>query len=181
MDGMAVPSEVYQGINFVAEVDCTKYPSSDYTGKLTLSKAGESNIVITGNAASNGNAHEFSATAATTATWPAGAWSWTATAELGANAYLITTGTLTISALNGQTNALMDAKAALAEAEVELRAAQVRASSYSIKDRSLSRVSLNDLRGVVDYWRNRVKQLQAADDRACGRGNRSITYGAFRR
>jgi hypothetical protein len=182
MGRMAVPSTVFRSITFLAEVACEAYPPTNYTGSLRLSQAGQSDIVIAGSDKGDGKTFVFTAAAATTATWGLGSWFWTVTAAAGGDVFVVATGSLTVAALNTVTTDLQAAINSLAEAEAELKArVEGKAQSYSIKDRSLSRMSVAELMTAISYWRRRVQDLAAAQTCGTAKGNPRITYGSFSR
>lgn len=77
-------------------------------------------------------------------------------------------------------NELLDAMAYLDAAEVELAARVTgKPSSYSIKDRSLTRASVSELKSIIKYWTAKITSLKAADARRKGGVSRKITHTRF--
>lgn len=176
---MPVPNLIYQGTTFAADIVCPQRPPTEWTGTLRLTKTGQPDINIIGTG--SGNKYTFTATPAQTEGWLAGRWNWAFIVTDGTNTFLQANGSLTVAEINGSATELEAAKDALTEVREALKQASGQASSYSIKDRSLSRRSVQELLQLESYWVRRVQDLQAQVDSKCNTktGNRRITYGAF--
>jgi hypothetical protein len=177
---MAVPEIVYKGTTFTATIVCVQNPPPTWVGELRLTRTGASDIVIAGTDGGDGKTHVFTVAAAVTATWTAAVYNWSFLVTSGATVILKQQGQLEVQAINGTVTELVAAKNNLAAAEAEMvERTTGKPQSYSIKDRSLSRMSLTELMATVSYWRRRVKEL--TDEQQCSetRGNRRITYGSF--
>ena len=113
--------------------------------------------------------------------WAAGFYSWLFIVTDETDTFEVASGTIEIVALDSTGDALGDAKTYLEQAETELAArSSGKASSYSIKDRSLTRMSVTELLNAISYWRRRVTELEKALSQSkCKRSQRRITYGRF--
>lgn len=176
---MPVPNTVFQGTTFEADIVCPQRPPSAWTGTLRLTKTGQTDINIIGSGV--GNKHIFTATPAQTQTWLAGRWNWTFLVTDGTDVFVIHQGSLTVAEINGAETALEAAKDAIHEVREALKQASGQPSSYSIKDRSLTRRTVDELLKLESYWQRRIQDLQADVDAKCNTktGNRRITYGRF--
>jgi hypothetical protein len=178
---MGVPATVYQGTTFQAELNCPKYSNTIYTGKLLLTRTGEDDIEIVGTSGSSQWQYLFTATATETADWTAGSWNWSFIVTDGTDVFVSATGSILVEEINGKQSELDAAKASLVEVRAALAVASGQSTSYNIKDRSLTRRSVEDLLRLESYWLRRVQELEI--DAACKlkRGNRRITYATFTR
>lgn len=156
------------------------YDSADgFSASYKLNATGLSTITIT--ATLSGTDLSVDVKPATTTSWAAGTYAWYLTATDGTDTFELDSGTITILAENATGNDLLDAKSYLADAETELAARTTgKAESYSIKDRSLTRASAEELMKIIAYWRQRVSQLEDTERIAKGRKSNRITLARFR-
>ena len=179
---MPVPETVYQGTTFAADIVCHQYPPEVWSGELRLTRAGETDISLTGTDAGDGKTHIFTATPAVTDTWAAGQWNWAFIATDGTDAYLVQRGSLAVEEINGTATDLQAAKDKLTAAEAELEA-RVSGKPYMLnwRDSSITRMTTAELMDAIAYWRRKVNELQRAADLVCPTktGNRRITYARF--
>lgn len=155
------------------------YDSADgYTASYVLNAAGLSTINIS--ATLTGKSLTVDAKPATTTGWAAGTYAWYLKVTDGTDTFEVDTGTIKIIAENATGNDLIDARAYLASAETELAARTTgKAESYSIKDRSLTRASAEELMAIISYWRKRVTTLEDQERARKGKASKRITYARF--
>jgi hypothetical protein len=123
-------------------------------------------IVIVGTA--DGDAHRTGVTAATTATWTAGEYSWSAYVHLAGEHYTVDKGTVTLlpnlstaTAYDGRSRAqtaLEDAEAALAS----YQASGGRVKRYAIAGREMEFGDGGAILKEISYWRIQVTREEAA-------------------
>lgn len=156
------------------------YSADDgWSASYVLNAAGLSTITIS--TTGSGNDFTVDVKPSTTSTWAAGTYAWYLKVSDGTDTYEVDTGTIEILAENATGNDLLDARSYLDDAETELQArVSGKASSYAIKDRSLTRASVEDLMKIVTYWRKRVNSLEDAERRRKGKTSNRITYARFR-
>lgn len=156
------------------------YDSADgYSASYVLNAAGLSTITIS--ATLSGTTLTVDAKPATTTSWAAGTYAWYLKVTDGTDTFEVDSGTIKILAENATGNDLLDAKSYLADAETELAARTTgKAESYSIKDRSLTRASAEELMQIIAYWRKRVSVLEDQERIAKGRKSNRITLARFR-
>lgn len=156
------------------------YSAADgWSASYVLNATGLSTITIS----TTGSGNEFTVDTkpSTTGSWSAGTYAWYLKVSDGTDAYEVDSGTIEIIAENATGNDLLDARSYLDDAETELQArVSGKASSYAIKDRSLTRATVEDLMKIVTYWRKRVNALEDAERRRKGQSNRRITYARFK-
>ena len=129
-----------------------------------------SKITLTSTA--NGEDHLINVTAATTASWLPGQYSWRLQAIQGVEAFTLASGTLTVQAAFGSAatlDARSHARKALANIEAYLENANnLSAAMYEIAGRKLQRLSIPDLLTLRDRYRQEVAREAAADNAARG-------------
>jgi hypothetical protein len=128
----------------------------------------------------NGNEYTVDTKPATTTGWAAGVYNWILTVSDGTDTYEVDTGSIEVLAENATGNDLLDARAYLRAAEAEYQERVTgKASSYSIKDRSLTRMDAEELRNAIRYWRGRVTRLENEERARKGFRSNRITYARF--
>ncbi len=175
------PSKIRAGAN----VKWERSVSSDYSAadgwsleyRLNATDLSTIQISTTGSGTTYTVDHDSTVTGA----WAAGTYTWTLIATKGDDKHVLDTGLIEVVAFDATGNDLIDAQNNLDKAETELAArAEGKASSYSIKDRSLTRADVDELMKIVSYWRKRVKALKSREARRKGRANPNISYVRFK-
>lgn len=149
----------------------TDYPAGTYTLKYALQAVGAALITIT--ATASGTDHAVTVTAATTANYAPGVYTWASYAESGSGAslerYLIERGEFTILpnplAALGSTHA--SRTLALIEAALEGRIPRG-LETTSIDGQSLSRMPIAELHRLRDKYRREVLAEKAASQAVAG-------------
>lgn len=116
-------------------------------------------------ASASGSDHLVNVTAATTAGWSAGNYSWRAVVSLAGEVYTVASGTIEVKA--AFSSATLDnrsfARTALDNIEAYLKNSNnLAAASYEIAGRQLSRIPLKDLLAARDKYRREVISDDAA-------------------
>jgi len=175
----AEPSKIRANTTVYWERDIPGYDASTWTAsyKFLSDSLSPVNVTTTG----SGTTYTVDAKPSTTGGWAAGKYAWVLFVTDGTDTFEVDNGTIEIIAETATGNDLLDAKSYLKSAEAEL-AARVsgKPSSYSIKDRSLSRMGEADLRKTISYWRRRAEHLQALEDNRRGKPSRKIVGARFR-
>lgn len=139
-------------------------------------------ILLTGAAdGTDPTLHRITASAATTAAWAAGVYSWASWVEKAGEVYDIGTGTVEITpdprlATAGALDTRSDAQVALEAAKAALAAWSPTTKSYTIGERSYTFNSPQDIFAVINYWQNQVKREEDALAMAAGLGSRRKVY-----
>lgn len=177
---MAEPTKVRINTTVYWTRDVSEYkPADGWTASYVLNASGLSTITIA--TTGSGSRYTVDTKPATTGGWTAGKYVWYLKVTDGTDVFEIDTGTIEILAENATGDDLLDARAYLEQAELELKERSTgKASSYSIKDRSLTRASVEDLMKIVTYWRRRVNTLEDAERARKGVKSKKITYARFR-
>jgi hypothetical protein len=151
------------------------YPASDgWTLTYRLVPTG-TGTVITFTASANGDAYAVSVSAATTANWAAGDYSWSSYVSLSGERYTVEQGFLTISPnpatyaagtdLRSHARIVLDAVEAVIEGRASLDQEE-----YTINGRSLKRTKLEDLLKFRAFYKMELAKEEAAKDLAAGLG-----------
>lgn len=177
---MAEPTKVRINTTVYWRRDVDTYkPVDGWTASYVLNAAGLSTITIA--TTGSGSTYTVDAKPATTGAWTAGKYVWYLRVTDGTDVFELDSGTIEILAENATGDDLLDARAYLEQAETELKErATGKASSYSIKDRSLTRASVEELMKIVTYWRKRVNALESEERARKGLKSKKITYARFR-
>lgn len=157
------------------ETSVPEYPSSGgWTLKYRLAPR-SAGTAIDLTATAEGDGYRVQAAAATTATWAAGFYTWTAYVEKAAERYTVGRGQLEIRAASttlaagsdGRTHArkVLDAIEAVLEGRATLDQQE-----YAINGRSLKRTPIADLMRLRQLYRNEVQGEEAAANLAAGLG-----------
>jgi hypothetical protein len=177
---MAVePSRIRANTTVYWERTLSDYSADDsWTATYKLNGSGLSTITIT--ATGSGTTHTVDEKPATTTGWAAGSYVWHLQVSDGTDTFELDNGTIEIVAENATGNQLLDAQNYLAAAEAELgERVTGKPSSYSIKDRSLTRMGEAELRKTITYWRKRVQVLEDAERRRKGQRSKRIISARF--
>jgi hypothetical protein len=177
---MAVePSRVRANTTVYWERVLSDYSADDsWTATYKLNASGLATITIT--TTGSGTTHTVDSKPATTTGWAAGDYVWVLLVTDGTDTFELDTGTIEVVAENATGNDLLDAQNYLAAAEAELgERVTGKPSSYSIKDRSLTRMDEGELRKTITYWRKRVQVLEDAERRRKGQKSKRIIHARF--
>lgn len=158
------------------------YPASDgwaltYT---FINAAGKFTVA----ASASGADHAVNASAATTATWPAGDYDWRAQASKAGDVFTVAEGRITVRPSFGAAtlDARSSARKALEAVEAYLaNSNNLSAAEYQIAGRQLRRYSLPELWSHRDRLRQEVAREDAAASAAAGLSSRSRVYVRFGR
>lgn len=164
------PSTLIAGDTATWQITLANYPATDgWALAYTLINATSK---ITFNSAAAGSDHAVNVAAATTAAWAAGTYTWRAQATMGALAYTVATGTITVQPAFGAAatlDARSHARKALDAVEAYLENPQnLTAAMYEIAGRRLQRIPVADLLALRSRYRFEVAQEQAQDRIARG-------------
>ena len=161
---MALPSKITAGATFEYVVSFSDYPSGSCTAKLLLTD-GTNEIEVDATAEPD-DSFTFREEAAQTTAWTVAEYSYSIVVTCGSDVTVAASGNTEVVALNNQNpNALQIATANLKSAESELQE-RITGSpvEYSIQgglgNRSLKRMTTEELMKAISYWRSRVNQLK---------------------
>lgn len=178
---IAEPTKVRASTTVYWERDLPNFLNTTWTATYTLNAAGLAQITFNASAGSTTQEHVVNVSAATTTNWAAGTYAWYLTVTDGTSIFEIDQGTIEILSATATGNDLLDAKANLAAAEAELVArTSGKANSYSIKDRSLTRMSESELLNAIKYWRAKVQTLTEQERIRKGGKSKRLIYSRFR-
>lgn len=176
---MSVPASIRA--NTTAKwTESLSYDTADgWSASYVLSASGLPTITI--DASSSGTDYTVDVKPTTTRTYPSGNYTYVLKVTDGTDTFVVESGTIEIIADNATGNKLLDAQSYLDAAEEEYQERVTgKPSSYSIKDRSLTRMDADELLKAISYWRKRVRQLDDEERRAKGQKSKRITYARFR-
>lgn len=168
---MSEPTTIHAGDTWEWTRDESDYPAGTWTLTYYLRNASAAYNVV---ATADGTTHSVSVPAATTAAYKPGRYDWIARVTAGTDSFTVGTGSLTVlpnlgatGAQDGRTYArrVLDA----IEAVLEGRASHDQAS-YSIGNRSLSRMSIAELMTFRDKFKAEVLKEERAARIAAGLG-----------
>lgn len=164
------PTALIAGDTAAWQITLADYPATDgWALAYTLINAA-AKITFTSTAA--GADHAISVPAATTAGWAAGTYTWRAQATLGALAYTVASGTITVQPAFGAATTLdarSHARKALDAVEAYLENPQnLTAAAYEIAGRRLQRLSIPDLLTLRSRYRFEVANEDARERLARG-------------
>lgn len=169
-------------LDFTTSVD--GYPASD---GWILSYALRGPSVIDLSASASGRDYHVYVSAATTAAWVPGSYSWSSFVTLSGQRYTVGQGTLQISPNLAAQVAGYDgrspAEKALADAETALatfKSTNGRVKKYTIGQRSMEFSTSAEILQVISYWKTKVLNAQTADSIANGLGNPRNLMTRFR-
>lgn len=163
MNYSILPDKIGAGLTFSTLVTQTAYPAP--TWSLVITMRGPSVIDLTTNA--EGTQHRLSVSAAITADWLPGTYSYSVRATDGVDVFEIESGQLTVSAdlanavagHDGRSHAERTLEAI--EAVIEKRAS-LDQERYKINNRELYRTPIPDLLKLRDRYRAEVRQQKSA-------------------
>ena len=174
----AEPTRVRANTTVYWERSLPNYDATTWTASYKLYADNLAPITIS--ATGSGTEYTVDAKPVTTTDWAAGEYAWILLVTDGTDTFEIDRGTIEVIAETATGNDLLDARRYLESAETELAArASGKPSSYSIKDRSLTRASVQELQRIVKYWRARVRTLENQERRRRGLKANNITYARF--
>lgn len=138
-------------------------------------------ILLTGAAdGTDPTLHRITATAATTATWTAGIYSWASWVTKTVETYDVSSGSVKIlpdpRVITAPFDTRSDAQIALEAAKAAMAAWTPTTKSYTIGDRSYTFNSPTEILAVISYWQNQVKREDDAIAMAAGLGSRRKVY-----
>ena len=171
----AFPEKLRAGSTLKVEVGYSDFPAPDWVATLILVRTNNKQTVV---ATANGSDHRFLASAATTAGWETGQFTWvvevTGTVDSVSETHVAAQGTMEVLvdfAAGGNYDARTTAKKTLEaiEAVIENRGSQDQLS-YSIAGRSLSKMPITDLL----MFRDRYKAMVNLEERQ-ERRNRGLS------
>jgi len=158
-----LPDKIGAGLTFSTLATLTAYQAPVWSLVVALRGPGAINLTST----AEGTQHRLTASAATTANWVAGLYSYSVRVTDGTEVFEIETGQITIAAdltnategHDGRTHAQRTLEAI--EAVIERRAS-LDQERYRINNRELYRTPIGDLMKLRDLYRAEVRQEQAA-------------------
>lgn len=156
-----IPSKLTAGDSVEWTVNLPDYPAPTWTLKYYLVKTGKQ-IVITGSQYGSTEEHHIDIAKATTANWPAGAYSYQAFMDDGTDRKRLESGTIVIEPDFAQQGSGYDdrsfAKKSLdaIEAVIENRASQAQ-QEYQIAGRALKFMTMDELLNARDRFRAEVR------------------------
>ena len=156
------------------------YPASAgwvLTYRLVPRAAG---AVITLVCTASGQDHLAAASAATTASWAAGAYAWASFVTLGALSHTVASGSTTLlpdpRMQGGGVDARSQAALALAAAQAALAAWTPTTKRYAINGREMEFNAPADIVQVIRYWQAEVQREDRAAQLLAGKSDRRKTY-----
>lgn len=159
-------------LNFTTSV--ADYPASDgwTLNYAIVPRSGSGTYTLAGAADSaDPTLHRVQASAATTAAWAAGTYSWASWVEKAGEKYEVDSGTLQILP-NPSSATTLDlrtvAQKALDDAKAALAAWTPTTRRYQIGGRMMEFHTAADILPVVDYWKTEVAREEAASRKAKG-------------
>lgn len=163
MNYSILPDKIGAGLTFSTLVTQTAYPAPKWS--LVITMRGPSVIDLTTSA--EGAQHRLSVSAANTADWLPGIYSYSVRATDGVDVFEIESGQLTVSANLANAVAGYDARShaerALEAIEAVLeKRASLDQERYRINNRELQRTPIPDLLKLRDRYMNEVRQQKAA-------------------
>lgn len=139
-------------------------------------------ILLTGAAdGADPTLHRITASAATTAAWAAGVYSWASWVEKAGEVYDVASGTVEITpdprtAVAGGLDTRSAAQVALEAARAALAAWTPTTKSYQIGERSYTFNAPAEIIAVINYWQGVVKREEDLAAMAAGLGSRRKVY-----
>lgn len=179
---MSTPDLITSGDTLDFTTVSADFPASDgwvLTYKLIPRTAGPAVITLT--ATASGDDHRVQATAATTAAWTAGTYSWTAYATLGTERYTLQSGVTQILANPGVVTTLDSRTSAAIALDNVIATLQGRATStiaeYEIAGRRLKHMAPAELIKLKNHLEQQVASEESASRLAAGiQGGRKIQF-----
>lgn len=158
-----LPDKIGAGLTFSRPVTLTAYPAQDWTLSVLLRGPDVINLTAT----ADGNQHMLTASAASTANWTPGLYTYAARVTNGTDVFEVESGQLTVApdiasvgeGHDGRTHAQRTLEAI--EAVIEKRAS-LDQERYRINNRELYRTPIADLLKLRDLYRAEVRREQLA-------------------
>lgn len=172
------PLELRAGTTWVWTRSLSDYPASTWTLKYWFKKRGSSGANFSIQATADGDTHSVSVSATTTAAYTAGTYDWVAQVSSGGEVYDVDRGSLVLQPrydqaanLDDRTHAqkMLDAIEALLENRSTLDQQE-----YTINNRSLKRLTVEELMKWRDYYRAQVFAAKSNERRRNGYGGGRI-------
>jgi hypothetical protein len=163
-----IPREVGAGVTFRAIACLPAYPAPEWAVSLILRGPGQIDLAASaGDSDSDGDNHEFHATAATTTGWAPGRYQYAIRASADGDVVTVEAGEVTIAPDLASQGAGFDGRDHVrrvldaVEAVIENRAS-IDQQSYQINNRSLQRTPLTELLQLRATYRNQLAQQKRA-------------------
>lgn len=165
------PTRISAGDRWLWErQDISDYPAGTWTLSYALSK---SDKLITLTAAANGSYHRVDVPAATTATYPAGRYTWAAYVTSGSDRRQIGSGEIEVrpnlAAATSGADSRSFAQQRVEQCEAAMRARDPAVASYSINGRQIFFQELKQVLEELNYWRTEVAKERRQADLDSGR------------
>jgi hypothetical protein len=181
------PSEVVAGDTWAwkrADL-AADFPPASYTLSYALKREGATGASTMITAAESGDEYQVTVAAATTATYAAGVWRWEAYATRQSDGARVRVGygqlivkpnlAAATTDPRGHAQRMLDAIEALLEGR-----ATKDVNSMSIKDRSLTKMTVQELRDWRDYYRAEVNRQKIAERKRLGKSTGRTMAVRFR-
>lgn len=174
------PAVIFTGDTWAWTRELADYPASaGWVLKYVLiNSTGRINIT----AGADGDIHEVSVAAATTAGYTVGAYTWHAFVELAAERYTVGQGSVTVRAGyatgSGGADARTQAETALQDAITALAtytASRGMVNEYSIGGRTMKFRSIDEIRSLINFWRGEVAREADPNNLLPGSGKKILT------
>lgn len=174
------PSELRAGITWQWTRELADYPASSWTLKYWFKMTGSTGANFSITASASGDTYSITSAAATTATLTAGDYTWTAIVTAGSEAREVDHGTFKLLPRYDAAANLDDREHArivldAIEAVIEGRATTDQ-QEYAIGNRSLKRMTAEDLLMFRDKYRAEVFALDNAERAANGKGGGQLVW-----
>lgn len=168
------PAEFRAGITLAWTRELPDYPASTWTLKYWFKQLAASGAKFSIQASASGDLHAVSVAAATTASYTAGNYSWSAMVTSGSEVYEVDSGTTRILPVYNTDTAVDDrshARKVLAaiEAVIENRAT-LDQQEYTIGTRSLKRMTVAELKAFRDQY---IAEVWAEDQKEAAKNGKS--------
>ena len=154
----------------------TDFPVASWTLAYAFKRRGETTAATVVAASGSGSVYTLTVAAATSAGYAAGTWDWTAYATRTSDSARVTVGSGALLVVANPATSTADTRShaakMLAAIEALLEGRSVAdVNSYSIKDRSLTKMTPAELVQWRSYYRNEVGREDEAARRASGRAS----------
>lgn len=159
-----IPDQITAGLTLDLRVTLTAYPAPDW--ELSVILRGPQPIDLA--ATADGNQHHIEVDAATTASWEAGAYWYSARVTDGTSVYQVDEGTVTVNpdlaAVSGSYDGRGHVERVLSaiEAVIEGRATKDQ-MRYKINNRELERTPIGDLLQLRSQYQTELRRLRMAE------------------
>lgn len=172
------PPEARAGLTWEWTRSFPDFPASTWTLKYWFKKTGSSGANFSITATASGDGYAVNVPASTTAGYTAGDYTWSAQVTSGSDAKEVDRGTMKLLARYDQAQNLDDrshARKMLAAIEALLESrGTVDQQEYTIGDRQLKRMSVDELRSWRDYYRGEVGAEEMGERLRNGQGGNRL-------